>query len=245
MIAALMLGRKGSVGFPGKNLFPVLGRPLAWYPINTAMKSGMVDRFFLSTDDSGLMDLARGSGCEVIERPPELCTPQALGEDAYKHGFEQICRVTGSTPELLVLLFCNAPTFTGAQIHEAVNALRKNPNLDSAVTVSKYNMWSPLRARQITKEGILQPFVPFEFFDNQNLTCDRDSQGDAWFADVALMVVRPQNFQNLDSGLLPQKWMGKRIHPIKNEAGLDVDYEWQLPQVEWWLKKHGGYDVHQ
>lgn len=25
MIAALLLGRKGSVGFPGKNLFPVMG----------------------------------------------------------------------------------------------------------------------------------------------------------------------------------------------------------------------------
>lgn len=27
MIAALLLGRKGSVGFPGKNLLPVFGRP--------------------------------------------------------------------------------------------------------------------------------------------------------------------------------------------------------------------------
>ena len=22
------------------------------------------------------------------------------------------------------------------------------------------------------------------------------------------------------------------------EAGCDVDYEWQVPGVEWWLKKH-------
>jgi len=29
MIVALLLGRKGSIGFPGKNLYPVLGRPLA------------------------------------------------------------------------------------------------------------------------------------------------------------------------------------------------------------------------
>jgi hypothetical protein len=26
---------------------------------------------------------------------------------------------------------------------------------------------------------------------------------------------------------------------VKNEAGLDIDYEWQMPQAEWWLKKNG------
>jgi hypothetical protein len=30
--------------------------------------------------------------------------------------------------------------------------------------------------------------------------------------------------------------MGKKILPIYNEAGLDLDYEWQVGQVEWWLK---------
>ena len=32
MIAALMLDREGSVGFPGENTTPVLGRPLMNYP---------------------------------------------------------------------------------------------------------------------------------------------------------------------------------------------------------------------
>ena len=39
--------------------------------------------------------------------------------------------------------------------------------------------------------------------------------------------------------MLPQKWMGHRIHPIHNWGGCDVDFEWQIPQVEFWLKKHG------
>ena len=37
--------------------------------------------------------------------------------------------------------------------------------------------------------------------------------------------------------LLPQKWMGRKIFPLKQEAGLDVDYLWQIPQVEYWLKE--------
>ena len=105
------------------------------------------------------------------------------------------------------------------------------------VTVSSYNMWSPLRARKINDQGLLDPFVPFETFgDPSKLNCDRDSQGDVWFADMGLSVVRPRCMDNLQTGLLPQKWMGQKILPIYNEAGLDVDYEWQIGQVEWWIK---------
>jgi hypothetical protein len=239
MIVALLLGRKGSLGFPGKNTFPVLGKPLAWYPMNAAKSSGVVDQVYLSTDDEQLMGLAAANGVEVINRPEHLCTAKALGEDAFFHGYQVICERLQEKPELLVLLFCNAPTVSSAQIREGVSILRADPSADSAITVSRYNMWSPLRARRLDPDGRLRPFVPFDVFGNpQTLNCDRDSQGDVWFADVALSVVRPSNLENMENGLLPQKWMGRKIRPIFNEAGLDVDYEWQLPQVEWWLHKH-------
>ena len=238
MIAALSLGRKGSVGFPGKNLFPVLGKPLASYSLTAAMESKVVDRTFLSTDDPGLMAMGRDLGIDVIERPAYLCTKEALGEDAYKHGYEVICERLGCKPELVVLLFCNAPTVTPDQIRQAVEVLRKHPEYDSAVTVSRYNMFSPTRARRINNDGLCQPFVPFEVLNNPAINCDRDSQGDVWFADVALSVIRPENLDHLERGLLPQKWMGQKIYPIKNEAGLDVDYEWQMPQAEWWIKRY-------
>ena len=44
----------------------------------------------------------------------------------------------------------------------------------------------------------------------QSVNCDRDSQGDVWFADVALSVIRPKNFETLDEGLLPSKMDGKK-----------------------------------
>ena len=59
MISALLLGRKGSIGFPGKNTYPVLGKPLAYYPMRAALKAKHVDKVFLSTDDPVLMRLAK------------------------------------------------------------------------------------------------------------------------------------------------------------------------------------------
>ena len=231
------------MGFPGKNTYPVLGRPLMAYPLMACSGCDYVDRIFLSTDSEELMEVGREYGAEIIVRPRELATPEALGEDAYMHGYEVIKGIAadaGEELELLVLLFANAPNLTTEMVTQGIEALRADPSLDSAISVSRYNMWSPLRARRLEGDGTLKPFVPFEVFgDPATLSCDRDSQGDVWFADFGLTIVRPHCFENIDEGLLPQKWMGQRIAPIESWGGGDVDYEWQIPVVEFWLRQHG------
>lgn len=243
MIAALMLGRKESTGFPGKNTFPLLGRPLCAYPLMAANHSKCIDKVFVSTDDEKIMEIGRKHQVEIIVRPQELATKEALGEDAYVHGYRVIKEKAaqhGENVELMVLLFCNAATLTSHIIDKGIDVLGNNPDIDSAVTVSCYNMWSPLRARQIGKNGLLNPFVPFETFGDPNtLNCDRDSQGDVWFADMGLSIVRPRCLEEMEDGLLPQKWMGQKIYPLKQWGGCDIDYEWQVAGVEHWLKEHG------
>ena len=54
MIAALMLGREGSVGFPGKNTTPVLGRPLMSYPLLAAGAAERVDEIYVSTNSENI-----------------------------------------------------------------------------------------------------------------------------------------------------------------------------------------------
>ena len=243
MICALLLGRAGSTGLPGKNVMPILGRPMMAYPLLAAPAAQSVERIYVSTDSPEIAAIGREHGARIIDRPPELCTPEALGEDAYRHGYHVIrdeLAGEGDELELLALLFANAPTVSGELIDQGVATLRADPSMDSAVTVSRYNMWSPLRARRLEPGGTLQPFVPFETFgDPATLNCDRDSQGDVWFADMGLSIVRPRCLEHLEDGLLPQKWMGRRIAPIESWGGCDVDYAWQVPGVEFWLREHG------
>ncbi|MFA5316531.1 MAG: hypothetical protein WC369_03835 [Dehalococcoidales bacterium] len=239
MVIALLMGRKGSKGFPGKNLYPVRGNPLAYYPMKAAKDCADIDKSYISTDDEELMGLASKNGIETIIRPPELLTDAALGEDVYVHGYKVAReRNKGKDIDIIVLLMCNAPMVSAAILSEGIRVLRKNPEYDSAVTVSRYNMWSPLRARRVGNDGLLYPFIPFETIgDPEKLNCDRDSQGDVWFADMGASIVRARCLEDTKSGFLPQKWMGRKIYPLKQDAGLDVDYEWQLPQVEYWLDK--------
>ena len=239
---ALMIGRKGSKGFPGKIMYPILGRPISWYSINAAKKSKFVNRIFVSTDSKELKKLAKKERVELIDRPRELATDKALGDHVFVHGYYEIKKIIekeNTKINTVILLFANAPTITGKLIDQGIKILNKDQSLDSAVTTSVYNMWSPLRARRLDKNKTLKPFVPFNAFGNpKTLNCDRDSQGDVFYADMSVSVVRPHCLEKLKNGLLPQKWMGKKIAPIFSWGGCDVDYKWQIPTVEFWLRQH-------
>jgi hypothetical protein len=237
MIPALVIGRAGSSGFPGKNVYPVVGRPLMVYPILAARHAETVDSVYISTDSLEMEQVAVEEGCEAIERPLELASDEALAEDAFQHGYRVIKDRSDDAIEMIVLLFCNSATIRPGLVDECVAALRANPELDSACSVSQYNMWSPLRARQIDEQGLLAPFVPPEMFEGAS--CDRDSQGDVYFADCSAFVVRPRCLEDLEYGVLPYRWQGRKIAPIEQWGGLDVDGEWQIPQVEYWLRRHG------
>lgn len=240
MICALLIGREKSQGFPGKNTHKLLNRPLMAYPLLAALNSPSIDKVYVSTDSREIKETAQGYGALTIERPAYLCTNEALGEDAFAHGYEYIKKDIGADIEMMVLLFCNAPCVLPSQIEEGIRVLRQKEDLDSAITVSKYNMYSPIRARKIGEDGLLRPFIPFErFSEDTAINCDRDSQGDVYFADVCLSVVKPKCLENLNYGVLPQRWMGKKIYPLKQDCGLDIDYPWQISLAEHWLVSQG------
>ena len=243
MICALMMGRAGSAGFPNKNIKKVLGRRLFEYPLRASKNSQNVDKIFVTTDCPVITRISKKYGAIHIKRPKRLTHSKALGEEVFQHGYfeiKKILNLESKNIEFIILLMANAPTITGKLIDKGINILRKNKNFDSAVTTSIYNMWSPLRARKVNNSNLLKPFVPFETFGNpKTLSCDRDSQGNVYYADMSVSIVRPRCLENIREGLLPQKWMGKKIAPILSWGGCDVDYEWQLPMVEFWLKKNG------
>jgi len=234
MIPAILTGRKGSKGFPGKNLYKVLGFPLAYYPMKAALNCPEIDEVYMSTDDEHLMSLAYSYNVKVINRPKSLCTESALSSDVFLHAYNVIKKC--NSIELVVLFMCNSPSITNAMISNGIKLLRERPELDSAVTVSKYNMYNPTRARKINEKGLLEPYVKFPEYTAS--TSDRDSVQDAWFADMGVSIVRPACLENLKEGLPPQPWMGRNIYPLIQDAGLDVDYEWQLGQVEYWLQRN-------
>ena len=233
---ALILGRKGSKGVADKNTMQILDKPAYSYAFTAAKKSNFVKDIFVSSDHPEILNAAKKEKFYTIERPEELCTDNALFEDALIHAYYEAKKITTYHPTYVVVLMCNAITINAELIDKGIDSLKKDKKADSAVTVTIFNMYSPLRARKMNENGYLDPFIPFEFFgDPSTLNCDRDSQGDVYFADMSHSVCRSDCLENIDEGLLPQKWMGKKILPIYNQNGCDIDEPWQIDMSKRWI----------
>ena len=238
MSIALIIGRAGSTGLPGKNTMNILGRPLMTYSILAAKNSAFIKEIYISTDCEAIKEIAHQLNIIVIDRPKELATKEALAENVFIHGYQEILKLRGyKIPEAVTLMFCNVATVLPAYIDEAYIKLREDRTLDSVVTASEYSMWSPLRAKKINAKGLLEPFIDPSFFGS-SATCDRNAQGACWYADCSMFVVKPHCFDK-KNGYPPFTWIGKNCFPIKQWGGMDIDYHWQVPMVEYWLRAHG------
>ena len=235
--SVILTAREGSKGFPGKNKINVLGKPLyAWVMDEAKLTSGITD-FYVCSDSDEINTFAIESNWSLIPRPPELATDTSLSEDVFIFCLKWLNK-NGFFPECLILLMANAVSFTYKELEESIAVIQDRGDIDSVVSVSKYNMWSPLRARRIDGHtGLLLPFVSHDALgDVKALSSARDSQGDVFFADMGFSTIRSKNLLKISEGQLPQPWMGRKIYPILHDGGLDLDYDYQLGQVEWWIQ---------
>ena len=69
MIAAILIGRKGSSGLPGKNTMELAGRPMTWWPLDAARQTPEIERIYVSTDDSEIVEVAQKFDATIIVSP--------------------------------------------------------------------------------------------------------------------------------------------------------------------------------
>ena len=238
MNIGLVIGKKNSIGVPGKNIKLILGRPTAEYAF-IAAKYANIDKIFVSTDSNEIAMIGNKYNATHISRPKELATPESLTEDVLIHAFQEI---TEQLPEdvkikTITLLFCNNPAIDVYLLKEAIAFLNQTNEFDSCFSVAKYDMFSPARARSIDKYNEIKPFVDLKHI--KNVSSIRNSQGSVYFCDLSIQVMKPICFEDMDSGNLPFKWQGKRSKAIITDFGFDIDTEWQFVVIEHWLKKRG------
>jgi len=204
------------------------------YPILAARNSVHTGKIFLSTDCGEMKQIGRQMGLEIIDRPAELCTDSAMVEDVVVHGYHEMLKAIGAF-DIFVLLFCNTATITPGLIDQGIEKLIANPEIDSAVSVSLYNEYSPVRAKAI-KDGYIVPYIDVDSIPGAS--CDRDSAMPCYFCDCSIWVLR-SSCMNLEKGILPFRWMGRKSVPLYQQGGLDIDHDYGIAITEHWLRKNG------
>lgn len=106
---ASICARGGSVGVPGKNIRPLLGKPLIGHTIEQALAVASIDAVYVSTDDPQIAEVARRHGAEVpFLRPAELATSSAAKLPVIRHlcdwvvaergGFDRVVDLDPTSP---------------------------------------------------------------------------------------------------------------------------------------------------
>ena len=240
---SLLIGKKTSAGVPGKNIMPMLGRPLCEYALIAASKSKSISHIYVSTDCPVIASVGEKYSATLIERPEHLHDPETLTEDVLIHAYETIVADRkGKEPSCVNLLYSNGPFISPALIDTVVNKLLDSPHHDSCVGVYKADMYTPIRARTLGENGEVSPFCDLSLFDN--ISSQRDSAGSAYFVDPSLQVLKPSCFKNgMNGNQPPFLWLGNRILGHEIEVGFDVDAEWQISIVKDWLLRQGFDDI--
>src|SRR5262245_30698334 len=114
----LIPARGGSKGLPGKNIRPLLGRPLIAWTITTAREAAKrrTGRVVVSTDDAHIAQVAREAGAEVpFLRPAALATDEASSMDVVLHALDHFTG-QGEDFDLACMLEATSPQRTADDI---------------------------------------------------------------------------------------------------------------------------------
>lgn len=147
---AIILGRAGSKGVPGKNTRVIAGRPCAAWTIDAAINESGIGRVVVSTDDATLATLARTMGCDAVERPTELASDTATVDAAARHAVTTLGLGRGP----IVLLYANVPVRSEGLIGRAVEMLVRTgcDSVQSYERVGKHHPWWMTRLDAATGE---------------------------------------------------------------------------------------------
>lgn len=116
--------RGGSKGVKGKNIRPLLGRPLIAYSIEQARAAGLFDAIAVSSDSDLILGAAQECGVDyLIKRPDEMATDQAGKMPAIRHCVAEVERLAGETFEIMVDIDATSPLRSIEDIRNAVALL--------------------------------------------------------------------------------------------------------------------------
>lgn len=131
---AIIPARSGSKRIPNKNIMDFCGKPLIYYPISMAIKSGLFDRVIVDTDSKKIAEIGEKFGAQVpYLRPKNLAQDTSSVIDAVLLLLSRL-KKDGYVPDAICLLQTTSPLRELEDIFTCYELLKK-PGVDSVCTV--------------------------------------------------------------------------------------------------------------
>ncbi len=219
-ILAIIPARGGSKGIPRKNIRDFAGYPLIAYSIAAGLKSELVTRVIVSTDDDEIAEVAREYGAETpFMRPSLFAEDNTTDLPVFVHALEWLAENENYHPGVVVQLRPTSPIRPLTCVDDAIRILLDNPEADSVRGVvpagqNPHKMWrlpkgenAPMR-NLLDVEGIAEPY-----------NAPRQSLPPVYWQTGHVDAIRPRT-------ILEQKSMtGGKIFPLIIDPTYTVDID--------------------
>ncbi len=156
-ILAIIPARSGSKGLKDKNIKKLSGKPMIYYTIESAKKSGIFDDIIVSTDSQLYADLAMQYGASVpFLRPEYLSTDTATTNEVIEYTINKLEELNKQYDYLMIL----QPTSPLRQVEDIIKAtgLLFEKNANSIISVCEMEH-SPLYANTLGNSLSMDNFL--------------------------------------------------------------------------------------
>jgi pseudaminic acid cytidylyltransferase len=212
---AIIPARGGSKRIPRKNIKLFNGKPIIFYSISEAIKSGLFSKVIVSTDDEEIAVLARQYGADVpFLRSEKLSDDFSLTKDVVNHALHWL-ESNGEIFDFACTLYPTAPFVQSKYLKQGIEELK---NSDAIYSVAVTSMPFPIfRTFKVTEKNRIKMFWPEHFetrsqdlpeayqdagqFCWQNIALEyKEAKNNVVFSEATIPIILPRHLvQDIDT----------------------------------------------
>lgn len=222
-ILAIIPARGGSKGLPGKNIRPLLGKPLIAWSIEHAQKSELVDEIFISTDSQGIADVAETFGIKVPTlRPAELAVDTAPSSAFIEYTINKY-KSEGKDFDYFILLEPTSPLREAEDVDKSIRQLIDNPEFDSIVGVCKAEDVHPAFMVKVGERGELKPYeAEMKALRRQELPDVFYFEGTVYVSKCSAFIEKKAFYHDSTLPYIVPKWKAPEVDDIVDFVTIEA-----------------------
>ncbi|MDA3967178.1 MULTISPECIES: pseudaminic acid cytidylyltransferase [Helicobacter] len=207
--------RGGSKRIPKKNIKDFLGKPIIAYSIDNAIKSGIFDAVYVSSDDDEILEVGLKFGATPLKRDSKLSDDYTGTREVIEDAINKL-----SFSGIACCLYATAPLLKSEKLKEAFNVVDDN----YVLSVVEYS-YSPLRSFMIQNGKNEMLFKDRFNMRSQDLNSIYHDAGQFYFAKSSTWITKHNIFEDSKSIILDELEV----------QDIDTLNDWKLAEMKYSL----------
>jgi len=229
---AQICARGGSKGVPGKNIRPLLGKPLIAHTIRQAKSCGLFAAVSVSSDSEEILEVSRKWGADfAVRRPADLAADETPKIRAMRHCAGETERLLGKAARTVVDLDATSPLRTAGDIAGAVRMLEER-GVSNVLTGAPARRSPYFNLVETDARGVARLCKPPAVPVARRQDCPR-----CYDMNASIYVWKREALLKDDDRMFREDTL---FYVMPEERSWDVDSELDFEIVEMIAKKRGG-----